>query len=344
MSDDFNPFNNAPLGGRLTTTNTIANAAQQPAAPAQPQTIQPLQGEVRTNDGSVTRINPETGTVETFGGVQRYQHTPFAPVQAGASVLSSVQGENGISIAPLNDRSTVQVGITPDGQPIRTSVAVAVTLGALVRTPNGGYADTGAWTTSGEVPQHLQQQATPQAGPQAGPIDEMSLPLLPEAQTAMAAVRDSLPPGFYDELASTIAINGAAAAVAKISQHSSIPGDKLAQTIEFIEAAHIAQLAHALNKQGCDVADFARWAHGTMPGEFRSARLAHIHSGSLAEYKPLVDRFLRSSKAAPTQATLQTHGLNTRTERDGTVMVEIEVAPGKRTWTSVQAATINGWL
>jgi hypothetical protein len=254
---------------------------------------------------------------------------------------STARSAQGFPTNEIGEDSVVTIG------GVSSPVKVFVTTGILQKQGDkyvlaGGQQQAHANAAQGHDDAEQQQDQQQQ---QAQGDDSAAIP--DDVTQAMNAAAEPFSQPVYDNgvalgiahALGDIPIESVAAGVAKNSGME--PGD-VAQRAEFIINSFQAQadnfITGRLGVAESDLQDFYAFAREPAnKGALRDALNGQLYGGSMAAWRPLVDRYI--SNTAPSAAALKSRGFETKQGADGADLVRIN-----GTWMSLKAAARAGLI
>ncbi|MDO3579210.1 hypothetical protein [Ralstonia pseudosolanacearum] len=317
--------------GDFVSYNTYQPTEEDNAPLAQDNTVQ------QTGTVHSITINGSDGRYAS-SGVQSFSAAEDFSVFDAGDWRSTARSAQGFPTNEIGEDSVVTIG------GISSPVKVFVTTGVLQKQGNEYVLAGGQQTQQGHADAE-QQQDQQQQQQQAQGDDSAAIP--DDVAQAMNAAAEPFSQPVYDNgvalgiahALGDIPIESVAAGVAKNSGME--PGD-VAQRTEFIINSFQSQADHfitgRLGVAESDLQDFYAFAREPAnKGALRDALNGQLYGGSMAAWRPLVDRYI--SNTAPSAAALKSRGFETKQGADGADLVRIN-----GTWMSLKAAARAGLI
>jgi hypothetical protein len=168
--------------------------------------------------------------------------------------------------------------------------------------------------------------------------DDGATPFAPQQEAMFEHFTAQLPPAIQQATVEAVIARGIESLDMQAAETSGMEHGQYREGVCAVVGLFQAQGDQYFRMQGIDPTEFTAWAHEKAPKEIKAAMRQHVVSRSPVAYNSLITRFLNGT--APTAAALNAGGKESRTERNGTDMVNI---PGVG-WTTAIAAAKAGLI
>ncbi len=277
----------------------------------------------------------------TSSGVQSFSAAEDFSVYGAEDWRSTARSAQGFPTNEIGEDSVVTIG------GISSPVKVFVTTGILQKQGDQFVLAGGqqAHATAAQGNADAEQQQQDQQQQQAQGDDSAAIP--DDVAQAMNAAAEPFSQPVYDNgvalgmahALGDIPLENVAAGVAK---NSGMSPEDVAPRAQFIIDSFQAQadnfITGRLGLAAGDLDDFYSFAREPAnKGALRDALNGQLYGGSMAAWRPLVDRYISST--APSAAALKSRGFETKQGADGADLVRIN-----GTWMSLKAAARAGLI